>query len=93
MREGDEMAIIWTMIIGFIVGLVARAVMPGKDKMGVVLTGVLGVAGAVIGSLVGRAVGLYAAGEPAGLLLSVLGAVVVLVLYRRLAPKASVGRA
>jgi uncharacterized membrane protein YeaQ/YmgE (transglycosylase-associated protein family) len=87
------MTIIWTILIGFIVGLVARAVMPGKDKAGVVLTTVLGVAGALIGSLMGRAFGLYAAGEPVGLFLSVLGAVVVLALYRRIVPKASVGRA
>lgn len=83
------MTIVWTIVIGFIVGLIARAVMLGKDKMGVPLTIGLGVAGALIGSLVGQAIGLYAPGEPAGLLVSVFGAVVVLALYRRLALRTS----
>jgi uncharacterized membrane protein YeaQ/YmgE (transglycosylase-associated protein family) len=86
------MTILWTIIIGFIVGLVARAVMPGKDKAGVLLTTVLGVAGALIGSLLGRAFGLYAAGEAAGWFLSVLGAVAVLAVYRRLMPQTTTGR-
>jgi uncharacterized membrane protein YeaQ/YmgE (transglycosylase-associated protein family) len=86
------MTIIWTVIIGFIIGLVARAVMPGRDKAGVVITMVLGVAGALIGSLIGQMFGLYAQGEPAGFLMSVLGAVIVLALYRKLTYQTSASR-
>jgi uncharacterized membrane protein YeaQ/YmgE (transglycosylase-associated protein family) len=86
------MTIIWTIVVGFFVGLIARAVMPGKDSAGVVLTSVLGIAGALVGALAGQALGLYARGEPAGLLFSVLGAVTVLFVYRRLVPAASASR-
>ena len=80
------MSIIWTIIIGFVVGLIARALMPGRDPTGFIITTVLGIAGALVGSFLGRALGLYAEGEPAGLIVSVLGAVVLLFIYRMVAP-------
>lgn len=83
------MTIVWTIIIGFFVGLIARAIMPGRDTAGFVVTSVLGIAGALIGSLVGRVLGLYGEGEPAGLLMSVIGAVALLAAYRYLAPSTS----
>jgi uncharacterized membrane protein YeaQ/YmgE (transglycosylase-associated protein family) len=86
------MTIIWTIIIGFVIGLIARALMPGRDPAGFIITTVLGIAGALIGSLIGRVFGLYAEGEPAGLIMSVIGAVLLLVGYRYLAPTTSASR-
>ena len=86
------MTILWTIIIGFVIGLIARALMPGRDPAGFIITTVLGIAGALVGSLIGRVFGLYAAGEPAGLLMSVIGAILLLVGYRYLAPTTSASR-
>jgi uncharacterized membrane protein YeaQ/YmgE (transglycosylase-associated protein family) len=72
------MSIIGTIIVGFIVGLLARAVKPGNDRMGLIMTTILGIAGAFIARYVGSAMGLYAANEPAGWIASVIGAVVLL---------------
>lgn len=83
------MTILWTIIIGFVVGLLARAIMPGRDNAGFLITTVLGIAGAFVGSLAGQALGFYAQGEPAGLVMSVLGAIVVLAIYRYVAPTTS----
>jgi uncharacterized membrane protein YeaQ/YmgE (transglycosylase-associated protein family) len=84
--------IIWTIVIGFVIGLLARAVMPGRDPAGFIITTVIGIAGALVGSFIGRALGFYAQGEPAGLIISVLGAILLLVGYRYLAPTTSTGR-
>lgn len=73
------MSIIWTIIIGFIVGLVARAVLPGTQKLGFILTTVLGVVGSLLATYAGQGMGWYAAGEPAGFIASVVGAIVLLV--------------
>ena len=86
------MTILWTIIIGFVIGLVARALMPGRDPAGFIITTVLGIAGALVGSLVGRVLGFYEEGEPAGLIMSVIGAVLLLVGYRYLAPTTSTSR-
>lgn len=76
-------------IFGVIVGVVAKLLMPGKDPGGFLITMLLGVAGAVVGGTLGRVAGLYAPGEPAGLIMSVIGAVLLLYLYRRMRPAAS----
>jgi uncharacterized membrane protein YeaQ/YmgE (transglycosylase-associated protein family) len=86
------MSILWTIIIGFVIGLIARALMPGRDPAGFIITTVLGIAGALVGSLLGRVLGLYAQGEPAGLIMSVIGAVLLLIGYRYLAPATSTTR-
>ena len=86
------MTIIWTIIIGFVIGLIARAVMPGRDPGGFIITTVLGIAGALVGAFVGRVLGFYAPGEPAGIIMSVLGAVILLIAYRYLAPTTSASR-
>jgi uncharacterized membrane protein YeaQ/YmgE (transglycosylase-associated protein family) len=86
------MTIIWTIIIGFVIGLIARALMPGRDPAGFIITTVLGIAGALVGSLMGRVFGFYGEGEPAGLIMSVIGAVLLLVGYRYLAPGTSASR-
>ncbi len=76
------MHIIWTVLIGLAVGFVARAIMPGRDDLNVGWTTALGITGALIGAIIGRATGLYAQNEPAGFVVSVVGAIVVLGIYR-----------
>jgi uncharacterized membrane protein YeaQ/YmgE (transglycosylase-associated protein family) len=69
-------------VFGAIVGLVARMLMPGRDSAGCILTIVLGVVGAVIGGWVGQLMGFYREGEPAGFLMAVVGAILVLAVFR-----------
>ena len=71
-------------VFGLVVGIVAKLLMPGKDPGGIVVTILLGIVGAVIGGFLGRALGLYGPDEPAGLIVSTLGAILVLALYRML---------
>jgi len=72
------MSIIGTIIVGFIVGLIARAVKPGNDNMGIIMTTILGIVGAFVARFIGQAMGLYTGNEPAGWIASVIGAVLVL---------------
>ena len=76
------MGILWMIIIGFVVGLIARALMPGRDPAGFIMTVVLGIVGSVIAGFLGQSHRLYNQGEPAGLLAAVLGAMLVLFVYR-----------
>ena len=76
------MTILWTIIIGFFVGLLAKFLMPGRDPGGLFITTLLGIAGAVVANWIGRAAGWYAEGQSAGFIASVLGAVLLLVIYR-----------
>ncbi len=75
------MSIIWAIIIGFIVGLVAKFLMPGRDPGGFIVTALLGIVGAVLASFLGQAMGLYAAGQSAGFIGAVIGAILVLFIY------------
>ena len=75
------MGIIWTILIGFVAGLLARAVMPGNQSMGFFLTAVLGIVGSLAATYLGQAMGWYAAGAGAGFIASVVGAIVVLAIY------------
>ena len=75
------MAIIGTIIIGFIVGLLAKFLHPGKENMGFILTIVLGIAGAFVAKFIGQALGFYGPDETAGFIASVIGAIVLLVIY------------
>jgi uncharacterized membrane protein YeaQ/YmgE (transglycosylase-associated protein family) len=77
-------------VFGVIVGAVAKLLMPGRDPGGIVITMLLGVVGAVVGGFLGRAIGLYGPNDPVGFLMSVLGAVVVLLLYRMAAGRRSI---
>lgn len=72
------MEILGMILVGFIVGLIARAVKPGNDGMGIIMTTLLGIAGAFVAGFLGQALGLYTAGEPAGWIASVIGAVLLL---------------
>jgi uncharacterized membrane protein YeaQ/YmgE (transglycosylase-associated protein family) len=69
-------------IFGLIVGIIAKLLMPGRDPGGFVITILLGIAGALLGGFIGRALGLYREGEAAGFLMSLLGAILLLTLYR-----------
>jgi len=78
-----------TILIGFVVGLLARFLKPGNDKMGIILTTLLGIAGAVAASWVGQQMGWYAPGQPAGFIGALIGAIVILIvvsLFRRKKP-------
>jgi uncharacterized membrane protein YeaQ/YmgE (transglycosylase-associated protein family) len=76
------MGIISAIIIGLIVGAIAKFLMPGKDPGGWIITILIGVAGSFIGTYLGQVVGLYRAGEPAGFIGSIIGAMILLFLYR-----------
>jgi uncharacterized membrane protein YeaQ/YmgE (transglycosylase-associated protein family) len=72
-------------IFGLIVGLVAKLLMPGKDPGGFIITAIIGMVGAMLGGFLGRAMGLYREGEPAGFFMAVIGSLVLLFLYRMVA--------
>ena len=84
------MYLIGWLIFGLLVGIVAKLLMPGRDPGGFVITAALGVVGAMLGGFIGRALGLYGPGEPAGFVMAVIGAVVLLFLYRMVAGRARV---
>lgn len=73
---------IWMLFIGLIVGALANLIMPGKAPGGILVTMLLGIAGALVAGFVGRLLGLYASGQGAGFIMSTLGAVLLLALYR-----------
>ncbi|HET7837014.1 MULTISPECIES: GlsB/YeaQ/YmgE family stress response membrane protein [Variovorax] len=75
------MSIVWTILIGFVAGLVARAIKPGDDSAGFIITTLIGIAGSLIATYVGQAMGWYTAGQGAGFIASVVGAIVLLFLY------------
>ena len=76
------MSIIWTIVIGFIVGVLAKLVMPGKDPGGFLVTTALGIAGSLLASYGGRALGLYGSDQTAGFIGAFLGAIILLIIYR-----------
>jgi uncharacterized membrane protein YeaQ/YmgE (transglycosylase-associated protein family) len=76
------MTIVYMILIGLIVGLVAKMLMPGRDPGGFMITALLGVAGALLAGYLGRALGFYDGREPAGFLASIIGAMLILFLYR-----------
>jgi uncharacterized membrane protein YeaQ/YmgE (transglycosylase-associated protein family) len=69
-------------VFGLLVGIVAKFLMPGRDPGGFIVTTVLGIVGALVGGWIGRAMGLYGPGEPAGFIMAVLGSILLLVIYR-----------
>lgn len=76
------MEFLWMLIIGLVVGALAKLIMPGKDPGGVIVTALIGVAGSFIAGLIGRSVGWYESGEPAGFIASIVGAIILLAIYR-----------
>jgi uncharacterized membrane protein YeaQ/YmgE (transglycosylase-associated protein family) len=86
------MSILGWILFGLIVGALAKLVMPGRDPGGIIVTMLLGIAGAVLGGFVGRALGLYGEGEAAGFVMSFIGAVILLAIYRVMVGRRSVAR-
>jgi uncharacterized membrane protein YeaQ/YmgE (transglycosylase-associated protein family) len=89
--DGSDNAIGGTMtgflvmiVLGLIIGAVAKLLMPGDDPGGIIVTILLGIAGALVGGFLGRAIGLYQEGQPAGFVMSIIGALVLLFAYRLL---------
>lgn len=76
--------LIWTVIIGVVIGFVARFVLPGKDPMGLIMTAILGIAGSFVGTFLGRML-FGRTSYSAGFIMSVIGAVILLLLYRMIA--------
>ena len=76
------MDLLWTLIIGLIVGALAKFIMPGKDPGGIIVTILIGIAGAFVARFLGQMLGIYQEGETAGFIAAVLGAMLLLFLYR-----------
>lgn len=79
------MHILWTLLIGFFAGLVAKLIMPGRDPGGFIVTTVLGIVGAFVATYLGQAIGWYQAGEGAGFIGAVVGAIILLAIYHAIA--------
>jgi uncharacterized membrane protein YeaQ/YmgE (transglycosylase-associated protein family) len=77
-----EAFVLWALIIGLIVGALAKFIMPGKDPGGIIVTILIGIAGSLIATFLGRALGWYREGEGAGFIMSLLGAILLLWIYR-----------
>jgi uncharacterized membrane protein YeaQ/YmgE (transglycosylase-associated protein family) len=78
------MGFIWSIIIGLVVGVVAKFVHPGQDNLGLVVTALLGIAGSLVATFLGQAIGWYQPGQPAGFIGAVIGAVLILFVVGRL---------
>ena len=76
------MQFLWMLIIGLVIGAVAKFILPGKDPGGIIVTILIGIVGALVAGFLGRALGWYGDGEPAGFIASVIGAILLLVIYR-----------
>jgi uncharacterized membrane protein YeaQ/YmgE (transglycosylase-associated protein family) len=90
------MSILWMIIIGLVVGALAKLLMPGRDPGGVLMTILVGICGSILAGITGRAIGWYAEGQPAGFIASVFGAILLLAIYRMIKPRSdarSVGKA
>lgn len=81
------MGIVWTILVGFVIGVIAKLLHPGKENMGFFATILLGVAGSFLAGIVGQAMGWYQAGQGAGFIASVVAAIILLVVYGRFRDK------
>jgi uncharacterized membrane protein YeaQ/YmgE (transglycosylase-associated protein family) len=75
------MTIIWIILVGFVVGLLAKMLTPGRDPSGFIITVAIGIAGSLLATYGGQALGLYRVGEPAGFIGSLVGAIILLAIY------------
>src|ERR1044072_9736421 len=80
-------SILWILFIGLVIGFIAKLLMPGRDPGGCIITMLIGIAGAFVASFLGQKLGWYQPGQPAGFIASVVGAMLLLLLYRLVAPK------
>jgi uncharacterized membrane protein YeaQ/YmgE (transglycosylase-associated protein family) len=81
------MGLLWTIIIGFLVGLAARAILPGRQVMGIIMTTLLGIAGSLLAGYAGQMLGYYRLGDPVGFIASVVGALVILFIWSKVVNK------
>jgi uncharacterized membrane protein YeaQ/YmgE (transglycosylase-associated protein family) len=81
------MHIVWTIVIGFFAGLIAKWVMPGKERMGIIMTVILGVVGSVVATYLGKLLKIYEPGETAGFIGAVVGSIIILAIYSFLKKK------
>ena len=85
------MSVLWWILFGLLVGVVAKLLMPGRDPGGTIVTILLGIAGALVGGFLGRVLGRYREGDPVGFLMAVMGAILVLFVFRKLSGPPRVG--
>jgi uncharacterized membrane protein YeaQ/YmgE (transglycosylase-associated protein family) len=83
------MGIIWTIVLGFVIGIIAKFIHPGKENMGFITTILLGIAGSFLAGIIGQFIGWYKAGEGAGFIASVIVAIILLVIYGKIKSKSS----
>ena len=83
-------SLLWTALIGLIVGAIAKLIMPGKDPGGMLITMVIGLAGSFLGTFLGRLVGHYQEGQSAGFIMSLIGAIILLAIYHFIKRKQAV---
>ena len=83
------MGVIWTIVLGFVIGLIAKFIHPGKENMGIITTILLGIAGSFPAGIIGEAIGWYKAGEGAGFIASVIVAILLLVIYGKIKSRTS----
>ena len=83
------MGIVWTIVLGFVIGVIAKLIHPGKENMGFIATVLLGIAGSFLAGVVGQWLGWYRAGEGAGFIASVIMAILLLVVYGRIRGRSS----
>lgn len=84
------MGLLWTILIGFLAGVLAKLIMPGSDPKGCIITTLLGIGGAIVATYLGQFFGFYHAGEGAGFIGAVVGAVIILAIYRAIAGKSTI---
>jgi uncharacterized membrane protein YeaQ/YmgE (transglycosylase-associated protein family) len=83
------MGIIWTIVVGFVIGVIAKLIHPGRENMGFIMTILLGIAGSFLAGVIGQLIGWYKAGEGAGFIASVIVAIILLVIYGRIKGRTS----
>jgi len=83
------MGIIWTIVLGLVIGIIAKLIHPGKENMGIITTILLGIAGSFLAGIIGQFIGWYKAGEGAGFIASVIVAIILLVIYGKIKSKTS----
>ena len=81
------MGILWTIVLGFVIGIIAKFLHPGKENMGFIMTILLGIAGSFVAGMCGQFIGWYRAGEGAGFIASVVASIVLLVIYGKIVQK------
>ncbi len=81
------MHLIWTIIIGFVAGAIAKLIMPGKDPGGFIITTLIGIAGALLATYLGHLIGWYKAGQGAGFIGAIVGSIILLLIYRLIRKK------